>query len=384
MAKFDSIRLDFQDTRDPSTGARVTRLTPPDVLCHRNYFYQKCFTHDARRLLFAGAFGPYWNYYLLDLECQTARQLTDQAGENTFGGFLSGDDRHLYLVRGDRDLIRVDLETAAEEVVYRVPQGWDGYGTWVANSACTKLVGIEIRSEDNLPLTDWGKFRVMFESRPRCRLVRIDLGDGRCDVLLEQERWLGHPQYRPQDDRTVAYCHEGPHDLVEARMWFIDEDGANNRCGRRQEPGEACTHEFFVPDGSSMVYVLYAKGHAERWICSLDPMTLEDRRLMAMPPCSHLMSNGDGSLIVGDGIGMADDVADPQDVVVEGNPFLCLFDMGRRTWRHVARHGSSWRTYKGSRQVTHPHPSFSPDGRSVLFTSDRDGEPAVYLAEIPR
>ena len=34
-------------------------------------------------------------------------------------------------------------------------------------------------------------------------------------------------------------------------------------------------------------------------------------------------------------------------------------------------------------QHTHPHPAFSPDGRRVVFTSDRTGQAQVYVAEIP-
>jgi len=37
----------------------------------------------------------------------------------------------------------------------------------------------------------------------------------------------------------------------------------------------------------------------------------------------------------------------------------------------------------GDRQVTHPHPSFTPDEKAVLFSTDKDGKPALYLAEIP-
>ncbi|CCK15612.1 Oligogalacturonate lyase [Cronobacter universalis NCTC 9529] len=43
----------------------------------------------------------------------------------------------------------------------------------------------------------------------------------------------------------------------------------------------------------------------------------------------------------------------------------------------------SWETFAGSRQVTHPHPSFSPDGNAILFSTDKDGKPAVYLAKLP-
>ena len=134
--------LTFDVSTDPDTGARMTRLTPVDVTCHRNYFYQKCFTNDGRQLVFGGEFGPDddWHYHLLDLQTGRALQLTDQPEENTFGGFLSPDDRHLYFVRAKRQLIRLALDTLQEEVAYVVPDGWVGYGTWVANSACTKMV----------------------------------------------------------------------------------------------------------------------------------------------------------------------------------------------------------------------------------------------------
>ncbi len=46
------------------------------------------------------------------------------------------------------------MATLKEDVAYTVPEGWVGYGTWVANSACTKMVGIEIHADDWFPLSD--------------------------------------------------------------------------------------------------------------------------------------------------------------------------------------------------------------------------------------
>ncbi len=379
-------QLNFLSRRDPDTGARVTRLTPLDVTCHRNYFYQKCFSNDGSKLLFAGGFdhpaGKEWNYHLLDLRSQVALQLTDQPGENTFGGFLSPDDRYLYFVRQERRLIRLSLADLSEEVVYTVPEGWVGYGTWVSNSACTKMVGIEIHADDWFPLNTWQKFNEMFHRQPRCRLFSVDLATGERRVILEQRGWLGHPQYRPFDDNTVAYCHEGPHDLIDARMWFINEDGTNRRCGKEHAPGESCTHEFWVPDGSAMIYVSYQHDAPERWIYSLDPVTLENKLLTAMPQCSHLMSNHDGTLIVGDGCGKASGDSSASNEMLSGDPYLHLFDLKAGTTRPIARHDSSWGVYKDSRQVTHPHPSFTPDDKAVLFSADGDREPGLYLAEL--
>jgi oligogalacturonide lyase len=384
MAKGDVLKLDYHAYADPDTGATVTRLTPPDVMCNRVYFYQKCFTRDGKRLLFAGGFdGGRRNYYLLDLASGAALQMTEGAGDNVFGGFLSHDDRDLHFVRDGRELVRVDVETLAETVVYTVPEGWVGYGTWVANSTTTKMVGIEIKAEDNLPLTDWQKFVEMYHARPRCRLISIDLTTGAMRVILDQKQWLGHPLYRPFDDTTIAFCHEGPHDLVDARMWLVNEDGGNERRAKAHLRGESCTHEFFVPDGSRMMFVSYLEGESDRWICSLDPDTLQERRIMKMPPCSHLMSNWDGSRLVGDGTGTPIDVADKAAHAIENDPYLWLFDVAAGTHRRICRHDSTWKVLDGDRQVTHPHPSFTPDETAVLYSCDAHGLPALYLAEIP-
>ncbi|WAT01645.1 oligogalacturonate lyase family protein [Rouxiella chamberiensis] len=384
MAKGTQIQFNFKTVQDAQTGAHVTRLTPPDVVCHRNYFYQKCFTRDGNRLLFAGEFDGHRNYYLLDIGAQKAVQLTEGAGDNTFGGFLSPDDRYLYYVKHERSLCRVSLADFSEETIYQVPHDWVGYGTWVANSECTRLVGIEILAKDWVALSDWKIFQDFYHSNPHCRLTCVDLLNGKSRVIHQENQWIGHPIYRPFDDKTVAFCHEGPHDLVDARMWLVNEDGSRVRKVKEHAAGESCTHEFWVPDGSALLYVSYLKGHHARYIRRYDPETGEDSSLMTMPACSHLMSNENGTLLVGDGSGTPMDVKDTASHRIENDPWLYIFDTKTRRFAPLAAHNSSWQVLDGDRQVTHPHPSFSPDDRHVLFTSDYEGLTALYLAEIPQ
>lgn len=370
------IPLNFRTRQDPTTGHEVIRMTPPHIICHRNYFYQKCFTRDGSKLIFGGAFEGHWNYYLLDIEKQQATQLTDGAGDNTFGGFLSDDDKSLWYVKNNRELRRVDLDSLEEFIVYDVDDEWVAYGTWVANSDCTKLVGIEIKKSDWQPLTDWSKFRAFYFTQPECRLINIDLRTGERRVMLLENRWLGHPIYRPFDDTTVAFCHEGPRDAIDARMWLINADGSNVRKVRHHAPGESFTHEFWVPDGSALYYVEHKENDPKRYLCSADPQTLENRQLMSIPPCSHLMSNHDGAMIVGDGA--------PHNTgdISLNDPFIWVFDVRAGTQKAVCQHNTSWKVLDGDRQVTHPHPSFSPDNKWVLYTSDEEGMPALYLAKV--
>lgn len=370
------IPLNFRTRQDSQTGHTVIRMTPPHIICHRNYFYQKCFTREGSKILFGGAFEGHWNYYLLDIDQQQATQLTDGAGDNTFGGFLSEDDQSLWYVKNSRELRRVDLHSLEEYVVYEVDEEWVAYGTWVANSDCTKLVGIEIKKSDWQPLTDWSKFRAFYFTNPECRLINIDLHTGERQVILQEKRWLGHPIYRPFDDNTVAFCHEGPRDAIDARMWLINQDGSNLRKVRQHDAGESFTHEFWVPDGSALYYVAHKENDPQRYLFSADPATLENRQLMAIPPCSHLMSNHDGSLIVGDGA-----PHNTGDISLNDH-FIWVFDIKNGTQKAICQHNTSWKVLDGDRQVTHPHPSFSPDNKWVLYTSDEEGMPALYLAQV--
>ncbi|WP_034457597.1 oligogalacturonate lyase family protein [Buttiauxella noackiae] len=383
MAKGMRVKLVYEVSQDPDTGVEITRLTPPEVTCHRNYFYQKCFTNDGNKLLFAGEFDGNWNYYLLDIAAAEAVQLTEGTGDNTFGGFLSPDDKSLYYVKNERTLLEVNLETLVEREVYNVPADWVGYGTWVANSDCTKLVGIEISKDDWVPLNDWKIFHDFFHKGPNCRLLRVDLQNGESAVIHQEKNWLGHPIYRPFDDNTVAFCHEGPHDLVDARMWMVNEDGSNVRKVKEHAEGESCTHEFWVPNGSSLMYVSYLKGQQGRTIYSYNPDNGENTEVMQMPACSHLMSNFDGTLLVGDGSGTPVDVKDTSGYTIDNDPYLYAFDIAKKAYFRVARHDTSWATFANSRQVTHPHPSFTPDDSAILFSSDKDGKPALYIAKMP-
>jgi oligogalacturonide lyase len=394
--KASVVSLNYEEMVDAKTGRHTLRLTPKNRVCHRNYFYQKCFTKDGKKLLIAGDFdapinyeikddfSSPLNYYLLDIASGQVTQLTEGVGDNTFGGFLSHDDKFLYYVKNKKNLQRVSLSNLAEETVFSSDDDWVAYGTWVANSTTTKIVGIEIHKDSYMDLNTWDAFAKMHASNPRCRLFSVDLGSGKQSVIHEENYWLGHPIYRPYDDNTVVFCHEGPHDLVHSRIWFINEDGTNLRMGNHQEEGEHCTHEFWVPNGSQMIYVSFSDRGCDRTICSVNSETGENKRIMSMPHCSHLMSNYDGSLLVGDGTCTPMDVVNPSACEIESDNDLYIFDMKNKSYESLVEHKSSWGVFQGSRQITHPHPSFSPDDTHVLWGSDFEGLPAIYLTRIAK
>ncbi len=88
MAKGMRVKLNYHVSHDPDTGAEVTRLTPGGYLSSQLLLSEVLF-NDGSHLLFAGEFDGHWNYYLLNIASAEAVQLTEGAGDNTFGGFLS-------------------------------------------------------------------------------------------------------------------------------------------------------------------------------------------------------------------------------------------------------------------------------------------------------
>ncbi|MGL6056179.1 MAG: oligogalacturonate lyase family protein, partial [Vibrio metschnikovii] len=74
---------------------------------------------------------------------------------------------------------------------------------------------------------------------------------------------------------------------------------------------------------------------------------------------------------------------DAQSYDIENDPFLYILNTKEKTYAKLAKHSTSWEVLDGDRQITHPHPSFTPNDTGVLFTSDFQGVPAVYIADLP-
>lgn len=72
---------------------------------------------------------------------------------------------------------------------------------------------------------------------------------------------------------------------------------------------------------------------------------------------------------------------DEKIIVGDGGEYIRLWEFDGKEYgapKVLCHHGSSMKT-----QDSHPHPRISPDGKYVLFSSDKCGYINVYLAEIP-
>lgn len=370
---------------DEHTHRSVRRLTPTDYWSHHQYFYFNMWTPDSRSVVISSnREDQIWRQYLIEVETGKAVCLNDLRQGRPNMAEVSRDGKTMLYSAGN-ELRRLDLADFAEETLYSQAEPWTGWGVYYGPTADhSRAVMVEIHKDDVIRAkTGWDNFRKQLAAKPRCRLVELDLHTGESNVLLEDACWFGHPNYRP-NGKTIMFCHEGPWELVDSRLWFIDPDGSNLREGRKRDPNippsdsaERWGHEYWLADSSRAAYEYYTSRKAETTsINLLDPDTLEEEVLMTGSRYAHFISNRDNSMIVGDG----------HPKLAGGMIFIV--DVAAKKEQAICYHGSSMEPYIDPRsgrpntQMVHPHACFSPDSSKVVYSSDLHGSPAAYVVEV--
>ena len=207
------------------------------------------------------------------------------------------------------------------------------------------------------------------------RFVVIDTQSGRHEVILERDT-IGHPEFHPSDNTLIRYA--GPYG---DRMWVICRDGTSNRLVYRRDVSkkEWIVHETWRPGTRELVVTNWPHG-----VIGVNIDTGTVRRVCTFNAW-HPAINRQGTLMCADTTfpdrGLM--LFDPRDSV--GAPHLLCASKS-------SNEGAHWNTdhcpYDDgpvkvyAPQHTHPHPSFSPDGRRVVFTSDCSGYAEVYEAMV--
>ncbi len=390
MAIGDRIQNQFTVYRDSYTGVEVERLTEPSHVSHHMYFYNRMSTADGKKLLYCAG-QEERQLYLMDMETGEAVQLTEGGGLDDYGGIISSDDKYVYYQQ-EKVIWRLALSGLKRECVYRIADGWKGDSWTVSDDGC-HLAVIETL-EESLPEREkgsWDFFAKTCLARPRCRIVYTDLASGTSRTLVEENCWFGHVQIRPGDPDTIMFCHEGPYDLIDARLWLVQSDGSRYRCCREQPDDLILTHEFWLPDGSRLAFVYReTTGEKREEIRMINPDTMEEEIWMRCSPYAHFICDSRGRYMAGDAQGsdvpihLLDEREKRAEEKTEEvpNDFIYLVDGKERRERKLCYHGTSWSAVHGNPQDSHPHPCFTEDGNDLIFVSDREGRPCIYRVNL--
>ncbi len=354
--------------RDGATGARVVRVTDHPSINHNLYFLTSSFTPDQKAVVFASYRSGEVQYYRAGFPEGEIVQLTDTGGIGGYSGILSGDGATLYYTAAG-GVRAVDLRTLDD----RVLASWEGGQLGECSlSADGRWIVTAMKRDGVSHLT----------------VAATDGGSG--EVIFACPRTIIHPQFHPRDNDLIEYAQDPA-----PRMWLIHRDGSGNTCLHAHGNDEFVVHETFLGPGEDLIFTV--------WPYALKRMDLRTREIATIAAFNawHIASDRRGGRVLCD-TNHPDIGLQLVDVATGGRRTLCHpgSSNGGSQWkkdRYALKEdweaasqdrekNLSWMEMKVDTvygpQWTHPHPSFSPDERWVVYTSDVSGHAQVYAVEI--
>ncbi|WP_028552661.1 oligogalacturonate lyase family protein [Paenibacillus sp. UNC451MF] len=373
---------EWKVTKDLITGIPMRQLT--NHLSHSFHLY---FTNDGwydngNKLLFGSDRFNATNLYSMDLRSGEITQLTDyQEGPpaNLQQTYINPKGYEAYFSKNNQ-IISINLQTFEEKVIYEAPKKYT-----LGNMSCTSdgewlCTCVKEDLSDRIQ-TSLGAGYIGFEetarAKPHCKIVKIPVTGGESTVIHEEKVWIGHVNTSPTQPHLLSFCHEGPWDLVDHRIWCLNMETGDVWKIRPSEDNVFVGHEYWHADGITIGYHGYTESLSNKdgkFIGSVKYDNTNSQESAFPFQNMHIHSNN-SSLIVGDG---------QQTSAYHGDQFqdtICLWknsDGVLEGPRILCRHRGSFQAQK-----LHVHPRFSPDGSKVLFTSDMTGYGNLYLVDVP-
>ena len=362
MAKGTVYSSESRSFYDERTGTQIRQITTASALHHHPFFIIPAYDDAMQRLIFISYRTGTPQIFAEERATGELRQLTDRSDISEWSVHPARDGKSVFFTAGTSGW-KVDLETLEEsELVNFAATAMQDDGMVAAAMGTTAL------SHDSR----W--WAVRFQIGKESALAIIDTDTGDHDIILQRDS-IAHLQFCPDDSNLLYYA--GP---LTDRVWVINRDGSGNRrlYARNIEKNEWITHETWIPGTRELAFVDWPRG-----VRCVNADTGKVRQVTTFNAW-HAISNPSGTLMVADtnfpDIGIQ--TFDPQDGIGEPET-LC--------YPNASSIGAHWNApfpyAAGPIQVyapqhTHPHPSFSPDGKHVVFTSDRSGYAQIYEATL--
>lgn len=351
-----------RDMVDERTGARVRQITTAPSLHHHPFFFVPAYDDAMRWLVFISHRMGNPQVFVEELGSGDLFQLTDQPDIAEWSVHPSHDGKFVYYTAGAGGW-RVKTDTGEQELLVDFKH---------AAMREEGMVGAAMGTTALSRCDRW--WAVKFNEGQEACLTIIDTERKEWEVILRRDT-ITHMQFCPDDASLLFYA--GP---LTDRVWLINRDGTNNRRLYQRRTHEWITHESWIPNSRELAFVDWPHG-----MRCINVDTRHERRITSFNAW-HPVSNRQGTLMVTDtnfpDIGLK--TFDPRASALEVPETLCFPEA-----TSIGEHWNGPFPYaEGPIEVyapqhTHPHPSFSPDGSRVLFTSDRTGIAQIYEVELP-
>jgi oligogalacturonide lyase len=344
---------------DPASGPRVRQVTAHPSIHHHPFFFVPAYDRAGEKLIFVSFRTGKPQIFFEDRASGELVQVTDRDDLADWSIYPSPDGRFVYFTAGT-GAWRVDLASFEE--------------TKLADFGAIEMreKGMVGAAMGTTALSANGRWwAVPVKAGAVSRFVLIDTQSGKSGVFLERDT-IGHPQFCPDDDNLILYA--GP---LTDRVWVVNRDGTGNRRAyEREDRMQWVTHEVWLPGRRAIAFVDWPRG-----------LRLIDLETGVAPwlsrfPAWHAAPDAAGRRFVCD-TNFPDRGLHVIPLSTEAPRLLCASE--------ASSEGAHWAgpfPYNDgpvaveARQHTHPHPRFSPDGKHVVFTSDRTGHAQIYEVEI--
>lgn len=377
---------EWREYQDPLTGRRVRQLTDSRAEDYHLYFYNPAVTSDGKYLVFYSERTGISNLFRLDLQTGVIVQLTDarpaRAEYWPFTGSVQGvgsclaaigNQGHEVFYFEGNDLLAVEIESLKQRQLLCLPE--DRRASMLQANA----------SGETLVFATWDEALFMersqrayagetfpdesFFQETTSTIVRVNATTEQAEeVLCKEKFWINHVHINPHNENIILFCHE--YSPLPDRMWILDIVNQTCEVIPGQRPDEWYEHEFWSADGQRVCFHGGSRADATQGFCgwcSADGTNYRKAyHSTSGRAYAHYNLHADGQTMVTDG---------------EARPGCIskvhLID-DRQVFEILCRHDSY--TF-GDDQRCHPHPSFTPDGRQVIFTSNRTGTSNIYLTD---
>lgn len=394
----DTWKSELREVRDEKTGRKILQLTSSGNNFHF-YFTENSFDSRKNEIIFRSdrATGedkapdetPHYNLFRMDMDSGKMTQLTDEPdgsnGSEHGGPVIKSTktpDSKIIVYMSGRRMVALEPDTGKSTLIYEETGAYNlGSPSIASNLRYVCFTRNEDVNVPDGPNYSGFKDRFYLVKDGRVTLAYLD-GSGWFDVIKDTHQ-VGHYQFCPDDPTLGTYCHEGPWNLVTQRIWLLDLASREAKPCFRQNEWDSIGHEFWTQDGliffddrgpghdgtitSDRTQAVATDVHVNQnqmvpFVGLVDRKGSVVKRIDMPFYCNHYHANPSNTLLVGD------DVDD-----------LVLIDISgeKASLQTLCCHGTSWHT-----QSAHCHPTWSWDGRRILYASDRGGKINLYLVEI--
>ena len=362
---------------DQYSNREILQLT--NYLGHSNHFYftDPTWFNDNRSMVFTSDRENQSNLFRYDLDTGLITQMTDLQGPERPGGCVSVVNNALYFwwqnVLYELNLTTLEERVIAEMSAPMLPRG-RANPTADGKYICTMLM--EDQPEDKPSISfSYSRFREYFHLKPLSQIARIEIATGKTEIIHEDRRYMGHVNTSPALPDILTFCHEGPWNWIDQRIWGLNVHTGETWKVRPQHGDYSIGHEYWFADGVHIGYHGRPRDESGQHVFGHIKWDNSDWVEDYFPFHSTHFHSLDENLIVGDGTAAFVFTSESA-----ARPYIQLFKWDGERYvgpRILAYHRSTF-----NNQHAHCHPRFTPDGKAVLYTSDLTAYSNMYLVEV--